>query len=214
MNHAENLSPSRPENLSFSSRLKISLSSSSLKFQTRDQQLLHRNGFKAGLTTNLTPYSTVKSFVVGLRITLNCRWRLLGHDEWRRWLQGQFGGTAVVGMGIFLIFWFGLCLGLRCDVWWLEWFGFEEDGWVVMGGAVVAGGCWVTMLTNGSGFCFEFCFIFLDLFEVWCKQIYLRWDVGWLIGWADLCLIALYDTGSNWVDLGLMEGGFLFWNVM
>ena len=32
---------------------------------------------------------------------MNCRWRLLGHDEWRRRLQGQFGGVTVVGMGIF-----------------------------------------------------------------------------------------------------------------
>ena len=38
----------------------------------------------------------------------------------------------------FLIFLFGFCLGLRCescDVW-LERFGFEKDGWVVMGGAM------------------------------------------------------------------------------
>ena len=56
---------------------------------------------KASLTTNLMPYSAIKSFVVGLRIMMNCRWRLLGHDEWRRWLQGQSGGAAVMGMGIF-----------------------------------------------------------------------------------------------------------------
>ena len=66
----------------------ISLSSSKLKFQTRDQQLLHRNGFKADLTTNLMPYSAVKSFVVRLRIMMNCRWQLLGYNEWRWWLQG------------------------------------------------------------------------------------------------------------------------------
>ena len=70
MNHTrKSLSPSRPKNLS--------LSSSKLKFQTRDQQLLHQNGFKAGLTTNLTPYSTIKSLGVGLRIMMNCRWWLL-----------------------------------------------------------------------------------------------------------------------------------------
>ena len=90
-------------------------------------------------------------------------------------------------------------------VWvWNRWVG--SDGWC-RGGRRFLGH---TMLTNGSGFCFEFYFIFLDLFEVWCKRIYLSWDVGWLIGWADLCLIALCDTRSNWVDLGLMEGGFLF----
>ena len=90
-------------------------------------------------------------------------------------------------------------------VWvWNGW--VDSDGWC-HGGRRLLGHM---MLTNGSGFCFEFYFIFLDLFEVWCKWIYLRWDVGWLIGWADLCLIALCDTRSNWVDLGLMEGGFLF----
>ena len=118
-----------------SSRLKISLSlKRKAKISGSRPTPPPREWFpKAGLTTNLTPYSAIKSFVVGLRIMMNCRWRLLGHNEWRRWLQGQFGGVAVMGMGIFffffLIFWFGFCLGLRCescDVWWLERFGFEE----------------------------------------------------------------------------------------
>ena len=38
----------------------------------------------------------------------------------------------------------------------------------------------------------------------------MRGDVGWLIGWVDLCLIVLCDIGSNWIDLGLMYWGFLF----
>ena len=46
----------------------------------------------------------------------------------------------------------------------------------------------------GSRFCFEFFFIW----------VFLRCDVGWLIGLVDICLIVLCDAGSYWVDLGLI----------
>ena len=152
----------------------ISLSSSKLKFQTRDQQLLHRNGFKAGLPTNLTSYVTVKSFVVGSRIMMSCRWRLLGHNEWGLWLQGQSEGAIVVGMGIFcfnffiwVLFgfevWIMWCLMVRIVWVWKWWVG--SDGWC-RGGRRLLGH---TMLANGSGFCFEFFFFFCVCVCVWCK---------------------------------------------
>ena len=47
---------------------------------------------------------------------------------------------AIVGMGFYFeIFLIWVCL--RSDVGWLNLFGFEEDGWVVMGGAAVDGNC-------------------------------------------------------------------------
>ena len=160
-NHTKkSLSPSRPKN--------ISVPSSKLKFQTRDQQLLYQNAFKADLTTNLTSYSVVKSLVVGLWITMNCWWRLLVT------MSGDDGcKVSLVELPLwvwvfFLILWFGFCLGLRCescDVW-LERFGSEKDGWVVMGGAVVDNGCWVTRCSTIYLF-FFFLIWGLFGFEVW-----------------------------------------------
>ena len=129
----------------------------------------------------------------------------MGSDGWCCGGQWLLGHTMLDGESFFffLLIWglFGFevwimwCLMVGIVWVWNQW--VCSDGWCC-GSQRLLGH---TMLTNGSGFCFEFYFIF------W---IYLRWDVGWLIGWVDLCLIALCDTGPNWVDLGLMEGGFLF----
>ena len=59
-------------------------------------------------------------------------------------------------------------------------FGFNEDEWVVIVGAMVDNGRWVG-LCYGSWFCFE-------IFFIW---VCLRFDVGWFFGWVDLCLIVL-----------------------
>ena len=133
--------------------------------------------------------------VVGLRIMMNYRWRLLGHDEWRPWLQGQSGGAAVVVIGFFFFwFWFWFCLGLRCkscDVWRLEQFGFNEDGRVVMGGAVVDSGCWVTWCsTIGLFFIILIWGLFgFEVWIMWCLMVgtvwvWNRWvgSDGWCYG--------------------------------
>ena len=95
-------------------------------------------------------------------------------------------------------------------VWvWERWVG--SDGWCCGGqrllGHIHNAHQWVWVL-------FWILFYFLDLFEVWCKRIYLWLDVGWLISWVDLCLIALCDTGSNWLILVWWREDFCFWNVM
>ena len=54
--------------------------------------------------------------------------------------RSQFGACRHGYEFLFLRFDLGLNIKL-CDVGWLNLFGFEEDGWVVMGGAVVDGNC-------------------------------------------------------------------------
>ena len=57
-----------------------------------------------------------------------------------------------MGMNFFFFFFFffnliWFCLGLRCescDVGCLELFRFKEDEWIVIGGAIVDGSCWIT----------------------------------------------------------------------
>ena len=136
---------------------------------------------------------------------------------WRIGVRSQIldGGSVVVIVFFFFLnynlgffgfeVWIMWCLMLG-TVWVRNWW-VGSDGWCCGGqqllGHVHNAHQWVWVL-------FWILFYFLDLFEVWCKRIYLWLDVGWLISWVDLCLIALCDTGSNWVDLGLMEGGFLF----
>ena len=42
---------------------------------------------------------------------------IASHNEWRRWLQGQSGGAAAMGIGFILFYFilFGFCLGLSCE---------------------------------------------------------------------------------------------------
>ena len=85
---------------------------------------------------------------------------------------------------------------------WCWMVGFEEDKWVAISGAMADGGCWVTWCLLLWALVLFWNFFDLGLFE----------DVGWLIGWVDICLILLCDAGSNWLDLGLIiVVRFFFW---
>ena len=80
-------------------------------------------------------------------------------------------GACRHGYG-FLFLRFNLGLNCKsCDVGWLKLFGFEEDGCVVIGIVVVDNGC-------GSHDACHHGYVFLFFF-IW---VYLRSDVGWLIG--------------------------------
>ena len=139
--------------------------------------------------------------MVGSRIMMSCRWRLLGHNEWGLWLQGQSEGAIVVGMGIFcfnffiwVLFgfevWIMWCLMVRIVWVWKWWVG--SDGWC-RGGRRLLGH---TMLANGSWFCFEFFFFFFDLVEL----IYV---------WLPCVILDLIGLILVW-----WREDFCFWNVM
>ena len=74
--------------------------------------------------------------------SLSGGWQLQGHNQVE---------LAVMGLNFFFFFFFfnliWFCLGLRCescDVGCLELFRFKEDEWIVIGGAIVDGSCWIT----------------------------------------------------------------------
>ena len=110
-------------------------------------------------------------------IMISGGWQLQGHNQVE---------LAIVGVN-----W---CLGLRCescDVGCLELFGFEEDEWVVIGGAIVDGSCWITQCLP-LWVCFFFFFFGLAFFKVWCL--------------GDIGLFSLFYKKSSTMSL--------FWNYL